>query len=54
MDEDVVKYHKETIDLNIPSYRKLKEIVRKYTPAKRSKTDFFKEKIEAKNLDRKK
>ena len=49
VDPEVMKYHKEMVDVKIPSYRQVKEIQSRYTPKRKSKAhDFFKEKKEAK------
>ncbi|CAI2360742.1 unnamed protein product [Moneuplotes crassus] len=48
IDDNSLKFSKEIVDVHIPSYRKLKEIIRKHSPVKKPKVDFFKEMKEGK------
>lgn len=49
VDPDIVQHYREVVDVSIPSYRKIKEIVHRYTPSKKAKNiDFFKEMKETK------
>jgi replication factor-a protein 1 (Rpa1) len=44
VDIEVIRYHKEIVDANIPSYRKVKEIIPRYSKAKQKKAcDYYKE-----------